>query len=87
VICHKLAEQHCRPQPLSAVLMLGGLGMNVLALLGADTPFPKAPSHGADLVEPLRQRLVGLSRASSTEDCHQLAHHQSSAAIPTVGSI
>lgn len=41
-ICHKLAEQkRCRPQPLSAVLMLGGfLGMNVFVLLGAGYAIP-----------------------------------------------
>jgi len=41
-ICHKLAERkQCRPQPLSAVLMLGGfLGMNVFVLLGAGYSIP-----------------------------------------------
>jgi EamA domain-containing membrane protein RarD len=41
-ICHKLAERkHCRPQPLSAVLMLGGfLGMNVFVSVGAGYAIP-----------------------------------------------
>ena len=41
-ICHKLAERkRCRPQPLAAVLMLGGfLGMNVFVLLAAGYSIP-----------------------------------------------
>jgi drug/metabolite transporter (DMT)-like permease len=41
-ICHKLAERkECRPQPLAAVLMLGGfLGMNVFVLLGTGYSIP-----------------------------------------------
>lgn len=41
-ICHKLAERkRCRPQPLAAVLMLGGfLGMNVFVILGAGYSIP-----------------------------------------------
>jgi EamA domain-containing membrane protein RarD len=41
-IFHKLAERkHCRPQPLSAMLMLSAcLGMNVFALLGNGYAIP-----------------------------------------------
>src|SRR5262249_14232710 len=41
-ICHKLAERkHCRPQPLAAMLMLGGfLGMNLFVLLGNGYAIP-----------------------------------------------
>ena len=48
-ICHKLAERkHCRPQPLSAVLMLGGfLGMNVFVLLGPGYAIPSKALYTA----------------------------------------
>jgi EamA domain-containing membrane protein RarD len=41
-VCHKLAERkHCRPQPLSGMLMLSGcLGMNVFVLLGKGYAVP-----------------------------------------------
>jgi drug/metabolite transporter (DMT)-like permease len=48
-ICHKLAERkQCRPQPLSAILMLGGfLGMNVFVLSGAGYAIPSKALYTA----------------------------------------
>lgn len=90
-ICHKLAERkHCRPQPLSAVLMLGGfLGMNVFVLLGAGYAIPpKALSTalicGTIALCALWAFQEGIKHGKIATSWLII---NLSAAIPTIGSI
>ena len=90
-ICHKLAERkHCRPQPLSAVLMLGGfLGMNTFVLLGAGYAIPPRALSTALICGSIA--LCALWAFQEGIKHGKIATSwliiNLSAAIPTVGSI
>ena len=90
-ICHKLAERkHCRPQPLSAVLMLGGfLGMNVFVLLGAGYGIPRKALYTALICGTIA--LCALWAFQEGIKHGKIATSwliiNLSSAIPTIGSI
>lgn len=90
-ICHKLAERkHCRPQPLSAVLMLGGfLGMNIFVLLGTGYAIPAKALYTALICGTVA--LCALWAFQEGIKHGKIATSwliiNLSAAIPTVGSI
>ena len=90
-ICHKLAERkRCRPQPLSAVLMLGGfLGMNIFVLLGAGYAIPPKALYTALICGTIA--LCALWAFQEGIKHGKIATSwliiNLSAAIPTVGSI
>jgi EamA domain-containing membrane protein RarD len=90
-ICHKLAERkRCRPQPLSAMLMLGGcLGMNFFLLSGKGYVVPVkvfclAIVCGSIALSALWAFQEGLKHGKIATSWLII---NLSAAIPTVGSI
>jgi EamA domain-containing membrane protein RarD len=90
-ICHKLAERkRCRPQPLSAMLMLGGcLGMNFFLLSGRGYAVPfkvfcLAFVCGSIALSALWAFQEGLKHGKIATSWLII---NLSAAIPTVGSI
>lgn len=90
-ICHKVAERkHCRPQPLSAMLMLGGcLGMNVFLISGRGYAVPAKVFYlaficGSIALSALWAFQEGLKHGKIATSWLII---NLSAAIPTVGSI
>jgi EamA domain-containing membrane protein RarD len=90
-VCHKLAERkRCRPQPLSAMLMLGGcLGMNFFLLSGRGYVVPMkvfglAFVCGSIALSALWAFQEGLKHGKIATSWLII---NLSAAIPTVGSI
>jgi drug/metabolite transporter (DMT)-like permease len=90
-ICHKLAERkRCRPQPLSAMLMLGGcLGMNAFLLSGRGYAVPfkvfcLAFVCGSIALSALWAFQEGLKHGKIATSWLII---NLSAAIPTIGSI
>jgi EamA domain-containing membrane protein RarD len=89
--CHKLAERkHCRPEPLSGMLMLAGcLGMNVFVLLGKGYAVPVKVFYlafvcGSIALCALWAFQEGLKHGKIATSWLIINF---SAAIPTVGSI